>query len=195
MTKQRKERGKSIRLQYKICISGASDTGHCSRDAVEKAEVIGREIARRGIVLVTGATTGIPYWTAKGAKTDGGTVIGFSPASTKSAHLKTYRLPIEYHDSIFFTGADYVGRNLMLTRVADGMIIVCGRIGTINAFTSAFENEKPIGVLEGTGGFADMARNILEQSHRGFGKVIFSRDPADLVEKLEALIKKEEEKH
>ena len=65
------------KLKYKICVSGAAETGHCSKDAFEKAEAVGREIARRDLVLVTGATTGIPYWSAKGAKMAGGLVIGF----------------------------------------------------------------------------------------------------------------------
>ncbi|MBI2406168.1 MAG: hypothetical protein HYV25_01125 [Candidatus Harrisonbacteria bacterium] len=34
--------------RYKICVSGAAETGHCAVDALEKSEEIGREIARRG---------------------------------------------------------------------------------------------------------------------------------------------------
>ena len=75
-------------LRYSICISGASEINHCVPGAVEKAIEIGREIARQGFVLVTGATTGMPYWSAKGAKEAGGTVIGFSPAASKASHQK-----------------------------------------------------------------------------------------------------------
>jgi len=159
---------------------------------LEKAEAMGREIAKRGLVLVTGATTGIPYWAAKGAKLEGGMVIGLSPAASKAAHLKTYHLPVDYHDLIIYTGFEYAGRNLLLTRSADAVITICGRIGTLNEFTIAFEDQKPIGVLEGTGGTADMLRGLLERSHRGPGKVIFSKDPADLLDRLIDLIEKEE---
>lgn len=169
------------KTRYKICVSGAAETGHCSSDALEKAEVIGREIARAGMVLVTGATTGIPYWAAKGAKAEDGLVIGFSPASSEAAHVKVYRLPIDYHDDIVFTGLEYSGRDWLLTRAADAVVIICGRIGTLNEFTAAFEDGKPIGVLEGTGGMADFIREVVLKSHRGPGRIVYSSDPKELL--------------
>ncbi len=183
------------RLKYKICVSGAAETGHCSADTLTKAEEIGREIARRGLVLVTGATTGIPYWAAKGAKAEGGIVIGVSPASSKVQHIKTYRLPIDYHDLIIYTGFEYAGRNLLLTRAADAVITLCGRIGTLNEFTDAFEDQKPQGVLLGTGGTTELLPEIIEKAHRGTGKIVFAREPKELMDKLLDLIENEEVKN
>lgn len=177
-------------LKYKICVSGAAETGHCAADALEKAEQIGRAIAEAGMVLVTGATTGIPYWAAKGAKEAGGIVIGLSPASSEAAHVKTYRLPTDYHDLIVYTGFEYAGRNLLLTRSADGIITICGRMGTLNEFTIAYEDQKPVGVLTDSGGMADSIKEIVEKSHRGPGKVVYHSDPKQLLEKLLALIEK-----
>ncbi len=177
-------------LKFKIGISGAAETGHCAIDAVEKAEIVGREVARSGSILLTGATTGIPYWSAKGAKEEGGLVVGLSPAASEAAHVKTYQLPLDYHDVIIYTGFEYSGRNLLLTRAADAIVLICGRIGTINEFTIAFEDQKPIGVLTGTGGAADMLENIVKQAHRGPGKVIFESDPKRLVAKLISAIEK-----
>lgn len=183
-------------LKYKICVSGAAETGLCSADAIEKAEAVGREIARHGMVLVTGATTGIPYWAAKGAKEAGGMVVGLSPAASEAAHLKTYRLPTDYHDLMIYTGFEYAGRNLLLTRASDAVITICGRIGTIGEFSIAFEDQKINGVLEGTGGAADMLREILERAKRGNGKTVFSRDPKELVVKVLAMIRaRAEENH
>lgn len=178
-------------LKYKICISGAADTGHCAVDAPEKAEELGREIARRGMVLVTGATVGIPYWAAKGAKEEGGIVIGLSPAASEASHSKAYKLPTDYHDLIVYTGFEYSGRNLLLTRSADAIITICGRMGTLNEFTIAFEDNKPIGVLEGTGGTSDEIKNIVSKMHRGPGRVVYSRDIKDLLDKLVAEIEKD----
>lgn len=183
-TKKKEELVRPNFLKYKIGISGAAETGHCAIDAVEKAEAIGREIAKRGMVLVTGATTGIPYWSAKGAKEEGGFVVGLSPAASESAHLKTYRLPLDYHDMIIYTGFEYSGRNLLLTRSVDACIIMCGRIGTLNEFTIAFEDHKPIGILEGTGGAADMIEDLVRKSHRGPGNIVYSKDPRELLDKL-----------
>lgn len=186
---------KDYHLKYKICVSGASETGHCAHDALDKAEAVGREIAKRGLVLVTGATTGIPYWAAKGAKAEGGIVIGISPASSKAQHLKVYRLPVDYHDLIIYTGFEYSGRNLLLTRSADAAIFLCGRIGTLNEFTDAFEDQKPQGVLLGTGGTTDMLQEIIENAHRGPGKVVYSKEPADLIDQVLSLVEAEENRN
>ncbi|MBI3589230.1 MAG: LOG family protein [Candidatus Liptonbacteria bacterium] len=180
--------------RYKICVSGSAESEHCAPDAEEKAEELGRLIAERGMVLVTGATTGLPYWSAKGAKQAGGIVIGFSPAASQAAHIKTYRLPTDYHDLIVYTGFEYSGRNLILTRAADAVITVCGRLGTLNEFTIAFEDQKVQGVLTGTGGLADMAEGLLVESHRGKGKVVFDSNPGKLLDKVVAMIKADEKK-
>ncbi len=178
-------------LKYKICISGAAETGHCTPGALDKAEELGRLIAKRNLVLVTGATTGMPFWAAKGAKEAGGIVIGLSPAASKRAHIKTYHLPTDYHDLIVYTGFDYTGRNLLLTRSADAVITICGRMGTLNEFTIAFEDNKPLGVLTGTGGLADMLEEIVDRAHRGKKDVIFESDPKKLLDKIVDLIDKE----
>ncbi len=179
-------------LKYKICISGAAETDVCAPDAEEKIELLGKMIAERDMIVVTGATTGAPLWAAKGAKGAGGIVIGLSPAATKIHHVKTYRLPLDYHDLIIYTGFDYAGRNLLLTRAADAVITVCGRVGTLNEFTDAFEDQKPQGVLMGLGGTTDMIPEILEKAHRGSGKVVFDTDPKALLDKVVALLKEED---
>ncbi len=183
----------SYQLKYKICVSGSAVTDVATDGTVEKAQELGRLIAERGLILVTGATTGIPYWAAKGAKEAGGFVVGLSPASSKAAHVKSYRLPVDYHDIIVYTGFDYSGRNLLLTRAADAIITVSGRVGTLNEFTIAFEDKKPQGILTGTGGMSDMLQEILTKAHRGTGKTVFESDPKTLLEKVVALIEEEEE--
>ena len=177
--------------KYTICVSGAAATGLCAPDAPKKAQELGREIVKNNCVLVTGATTGIPFYAAKGAKEAGGISIGLSPAFSERDHLKRYKLPIAYQDLIIYTGFDYAGRNLLLTRASDAVIIVCGRIGTLNEFTIAFEDDKPVGILTGTGGTADMVKPIIDKSHRGKGKIVYDSDPARLVKKVLKLIHKE----
>jgi uncharacterized protein (TIGR00725 family) len=182
----------SYHLKYKICISGSAETEYCPPGTIEKATEIGRLIADRGIVLVTGATTGIPYWAAKGAKEAGGTVIGLSPAASKAAHVKSYHLPIDFHDLIIYTGFDYSGRNLLLTRSADAVITIYGRVGTLNEFTIAFEDKKPQGILTGSGGMSDELHELLVKAHRGMGKTVFEPDPKTLLDKVMELVEKEE---
>ena len=177
--------------KLKFCISGAAETGHCAPDALEKAKTLGRMIVESGAVLVTGATTGAPYWGAIGAKEAGGFVIGVSPATSELEHVKKYKLPLDYHDIVIYTGFGYAGRNLLLTRSADAVLVVCGRMGTLNEFTIAFEDEKPIGVLTQTGGIADEIDALLGKAYRGRGHVVFDSDPKTLIEKVTELVRKE----
>lgn len=178
-------------MKYKIAVSGAARVSHCCKRIEEVSKEIGREIARQKFILITGATTGVPYFAAKGCKEKGGFSVGFSPASSEKAHLKTYKLPTDAFDIIVYTGFDYSGRNLLMTNAADGVIVICGRMGTLNEFTVAFEDQKPIGVLEGSGGIADKIRQIAVGPHRGVKKVIYAKEPRKLVKELIKLIKKE----
>ena len=184
--------------KYKICVSGAAETGHCGENAIKKAEELGREIVRHDAVLVEGATTGFPYWAAKGAKEEGGIVVGFSPAKTEKEHIEHYQLPTDYHDLIIYTGFEYSGRNLLLTRSADAVVVGCGRMGTINEFTIAFEDKKPIGILEGEWETDELLKTLIEKSHRAEemkDKIVYSSDPKELLDKLVEIIRREKEKN
>jgi len=181
-------------MAYKIVISGAARVSHCCKDIKEITKEVGREIARQKCILVTGATTGVPYFAALGCKEVGGFSVGFSPATSEAAHVKTYKLPTDVFDVMIYTGADYTGRNLIMTKSADGVIIICGRMGTLHEFATAFEIRKPIAVLEGTGGTADKIRNLIKGPSRVTKRVVFAREPKDLVKKLIKLIDKEKQK-
>lgn len=167
-------------MKYKICVSGSADESVCP-GAAKLAEIVGREVVENNGVMVTGATKGIPYYAALGAKKAGGFSIGISPAANERAHIRKYKLPIDVFDVIVYTGFGYSGRNLLLTRAADAVITICGRMGTLNEFTIAFEDKKPQGVLLGSGGMADMIQDILRDAKRGLGNVYYSTDPIDLV--------------
>ena len=176
--------------QIKICVSGAAETGHCGVDALEKAKELGREIARQGAVLVTGATTGFPLWAAMGAKEVGGISIGFSPASTEKEHVEVYKLPIDYMDLIVYTGFGYPGRDLLLTRSSDAVICGCGRIGTIHEFTIAFEDQKVIGIYEGPWEMGAELEEILEKGHRPNDRIAKGTDPKKMVSDVIDLVHK-----
>jgi hypothetical protein len=175
----------------KICVSGAAETGSCGPHAYELAKELGREIARHDAVIVTGATTGFPLWAAIGAKEVEGTSIGFSPAASEREHVEAFRLPIDYMDLIIYTGFGYSGRDLILTRSSDAVLFGCGRIGTIHEFTIAFEDNKPIGILEGDWLTDETMKTILERSNRTYEKVVFDTNPKRLIEKIIELIKKD----
>lgn len=178
-------------LKHKISVVGSSQSDYCGEEALKLAEKTGREIIRQGGALVSGAMTGVAYWAAKGAKEEKGISIGISPAVSEKEHIENYKLPSDYFDFIIYTGFGYAGRNLLLAMASDAIIIICGRMGTLNTFTAAFETNKPIGVLLGSGGAADMIKEITEKSHRGEGNIIYEKDPKELVRKITGAIARE----
>lgn len=190
-TKNKSDSTDAKMFDIKLCVSGAAETSHFGPDAYEKGKELGREIARHGAAILTGATTGFPYWATLGAKEANGVSIGFSPATNEYEHRNAYRLPTDHIDLMVYTGFGYPGRDLMLTRSCDGILIGCGRIGTIHEFTIAYEDEKPIGVLEGSWKTDEVIKYIMDNSNRVNKKIVFDSDPKRLVEKVIELIHKD----
>jgi uncharacterized protein (TIGR00725 family) len=178
----------------KICVSGAAETGYCGLDAFEKAKELGREVARQGAIITTGATTGFPMYAAMGAKDECGFSIGFSPAANEREHAETYHLPLEFMDVIVYTGFGYSGRDLLLVRSSDAVVVGCGRIGTLNEFSIAFEDRRPIGILEGSWKTDELLRAAIAEAHRPNEKIIFDSDPKAMVERLIEMVQKDKER-
>lgn len=179
--------------RYQLAISGAAD-GPMVNVSKEAAREVGQAIARMGHVTMTGATHGLPYWAAKGAKQAGGISVGVSPAPSLRSHVGKFRLPDDVFDAMIFTGFEYVGRDLVLVRSADAVIIVAGRTGTLHEFAIAFEEKTPIGVLVGSGGVADEVKGIIDMAHKGKGQVVYEENPVILVKKVIDLLKKGDKK-
>jgi uncharacterized protein (TIGR00725 family) len=181
-------------LKIKIGVSGAAETGHCGLHVLDAAKEIGREVIKQGGVLVTGATSGFPLWASIGAKEERGLVVGLSPATSEHEHITAYRLPLDYTDLIIYTGFGFPGRDLLFTRSCDALIVGCGRVGTIHEFTIAFEDGKPIGILEGEWATDEILKEIMDKGNRQSSKVIFDTDPKRLVERVLDLVKKDKDK-
>jgi uncharacterized protein (TIGR00725 family) len=179
------------RQMYKIGVSGSA-ANNCLAGAYAKAREIGRQIALSHAVTVTGDTIGVPHSAAHGAKSAGGMTVGISPAASRQEHLRKYNLPNDEMDIVIYTGFQYSGRNLLFIRACDAVIFVCGRMGTLNEFTIAFEDKKPIGILTETGGIVEELDHILEVAKRGRNKIVFDTDPAKLVKKVLELIEQDD---
>lgn len=179
----------------KIGVSGTADTAPFGLDLFEKAKELGREIALSGSIIVTGATTGFPMYAAMGAKDECGFSIGVSPASTEREHVETYKLPLDYMDVVMYTGFGYSGRDLLFVRSADAMVIGPGRIGTINEFSVAFEDHRPIGILEGSWQTDEILREVVDAAHRPNPFLFFESDPKALVERLIEMVIQNKRQH
>lgn len=176
-----------------ISVSGAAEIAHCGPTVIPIAKEIGREIARQGAQIVTGATSGFPMYAAEGAKEAGGFSFGLSPAASKKEHIETYRLPLKAMDAVVYTGFGFPGRDLMLVRSSDAIVIGCGRIGTIHEFTVAWEANMPMGILVGEWPTDEVIQNIIKNSDRKNDNVIFEKDPKVMITRLIDMVKKKEE--
>lgn len=183
-------------MKYQICISGSSK-GMTVEEGKNLAHAAGRAVARANHTLLTGATMGLPNYSAESYKRAGGVMsLGISPAATKLEHLRKYRLPIKAYDSILYTGLHYVGRDSLLITSADAVISIGGRLGTLHEFTIAMETDTPIGFLQGGGGISTEVMDILHAAGESHShNVVFSDDAEDLVVQLTKLLDKRNKDH
>ena len=182
---------------YQIAISGAA-RGDSVEEGKLLAQAMGEAIAQSGNALMSGATIGLPNYTAEAYKKAGGTMsVGFSPASSKIEHVMKYRLPTTAYDSIIYTGLHYIGRDTLLITSSDAVISIGGRMGTLHEFTIAVESGTPIGFLQGAGGISDEVQTLISLAHplRDGMEVLFSDDPKELIQDLVRLLDKEHSKY
>src|SRR5690349_2889482 len=167
--------------KYQICVSGAAK-GRSVEEGKELAGQIGQALAKAGHSLMTGATIGLPNYSAEAYKANGGVMsMGISPATTKIEHVMKYRLPTEAYDAILYSGLHYVGRDSLLISSSDAVISIGGRLGTLHEFTIAMETDTPIGFLQGAGGISSEIADILHAAGESHSKnVIFSDNAEDL---------------
>jgi uncharacterized protein (TIGR00725 family) len=114
---------------------------------------VGKEIALRKAVLLTGGTSGVMEAVSKGAKAAGGLVIGILPGDKPDAANDYIDIPITTG-----LGSDY--RSLILVHSSDAIIMVGGENGTLGELSAAYLNHRPIVVIEPSGGWAARVRSI-----------------------------------
>jgi uncharacterized protein (TIGR00725 family) len=152
-------------------------------DAVEEmtmlaAYEVGRLVAVRRGVIVTGGLGGVMAAASKGAKEAGGLTIGFLP----SMDVTTAN---PYVDIVFPTGLGQA-RNMITSRGCNAIIMIGGGSGTLNELTIAYSAGRPVVVLRGSGGWSNRIEAALfEQRYvdeRRTVEVTFADDPAEAVD-------------
>jgi uncharacterized protein (TIGR00725 family) len=153
--------------------------------ALKVAEQVGCLIAQRGAILITGGRGGIMEAASRGAHEAGGLVVGLLPGFSKNEANPYVSIPI-------VTGLGEM-RNHLTIRASDAIIMICGSTGTLNEATIAY-GQKPLIVVEGTGGWSDRLRQFLYEGHhfdeRGTAEVFFVSDPEEAVFKAIELAKR-----
>jgi predicted Rossmann-fold nucleotide-binding protein len=180
----------------RLVIGVMAGAGVSPRVVKDRAFEVGREIATRGHVTLSGAAPDLPDDAVRGARSRGGLSIGISPFRTLEAH-EAAGSPADF-DVLQFTSLppalagqnrpNFMGREIDNIVRSDAILIIGGRTGTLGELAIAFEERRPIGVLTGTGGMADIVKDIVAASTRA-GKppgapVLYDKDPQRLVRRL-----------
>ena len=158
--------------------------------AREMARALGREIGKRGYIFINGACPGLPNDALMGAKETHAFTLGISPAFSEYEHINEYLSP-HGHDMIIFTGMGFMERDIINIRSADGVVIVGGGIGSLNEFTIAYDEGRPIGILTNTGGISNHIEHVvIELCQREMPpNLVMDDDPVKLLDKLELVVK------
>jgi uncharacterized protein (TIGR00725 family) len=105
-------------------------------EVLAQAEAVGRELARRGCVLICGGLGGVMEAACRGAQQAGGTTIGVLPGEDRDEANPYVTLPI-------VTGVGRA-RNLIIVLTAEALIAVDGGYGTLSELGFALQYGKPV---------------------------------------------------
>jgi hypothetical protein len=112
---------KDIRKRIRIAVIGGSRAG---RQAQEAAFEVGRLIARAGGIVVCGGLGGVMEAASRGAREEGGLVVGILPGGSPAEANPWVDVPIA-------TGLGYA-RNSLVVMNADAVVAVDGEYGTLS---------------------------------------------------------------
>ena len=120
---------------------------HCTDVAYQAAYQVGLELAKIGVILITGGLGGVMEAASRGAREGGGFVIGIIPQDDKA-------MSNAYCDAVIATGIGFA-RDFVTAYSADAIIVIGGGAGTLIELLAAYQNKTPIVAVKGTGGIAD----------------------------------------
>jgi hypothetical protein len=130
-----------------IAVIGGSDIGP---ETAAMAREVGREVAKRGAVLLCGGLGGVMAAAAHGAQDAGGVSLGILPEGDRR----------QANPYLTYTIATNLGhaRNVLIAHSADALIAVAGSYGTISEAAIALKLGKPVIALEVAWDLAGMWR-------------------------------------
>ena len=122
-----------------IAVIGGSDI---SPETAALAREVGREVAARGAVLLSGGLGGVMAAAAQGAREAGGVSLGILPDGDR-------RRANPYLTYSIATNLGHA-RNVLIAHSADALIAVEGSYGTVSEAAIALKLGKPVVALEVT---------------------------------------------
>lgn len=146
----------------------------------------GVALARGGCNVMTGATTGVPYAAAVGAKDAGGMVVGVSPATSPREHVEQFGKPITATDLVLYSGLTIEGRSPLIMRSVSAAIFIGGEMGTLAEFAAGWLcGCRYMGLLETSGGITANLGAIADSIQTNWGSTIIrGSNPEALVAEI-----------
>jgi uncharacterized protein (TIGR00725 family) len=117
-----------------VCVIGPDDP--CGDDVKAEAEEVGRLLARAGAVVVCGGLGGTMEAAARGAASEGGTVLGILPGPSRADGNPYLTVAVA-------TGMGEM-RNALNVRTSDAVIAVAGEFGTLSEIAFALKTGVPV---------------------------------------------------
>ncbi len=146
--------------------------GQCSAEEAEMAEIVGRELAKRGAIVICGGLGGIMEAVCRGASSEGGLTIGILPGDDPKEANPYVQIPI-------VTGLGHA-RNVAVVRSAQVVIAIDGDYGTLSEIAFALKYGLPVVGLNTW----FLSRNKPEKD-----QIIRAATPIEAVEKALSLAK------
>lgn len=144
----------------------------CDPETASLAEEIGREIAKRGAILICGGLGGVMEAACRGAKSQGGLTVGILPGTSSSDANPYVDIPI-------VTGMGEA-RNVIVVRSANAVIAVDGEYGTLSEIAYALKFGIPV---------IGLKTWELFREGKKVGEIVEAESPKEAVEKAIALAK------
>jgi uncharacterized protein (TIGR00725 family) len=123
-------------LKDKLIFIGVIGGSEVTPPVAKLAEEVGREIARRGAILVCGGMAGVMEAACKGAVSEGGLTIGILPGDSRNTANPYVKIPI-------VTGIGYA-RNVAVVRTCHAVIAIDGSYGTLTEIGYALQAGIPV---------------------------------------------------
>ena len=108
----------------------------CTDEEARTAETVGREIARRGAILVCGGEGGIMEAACRGAVSEGGITVGILPGDNRKTTNPHVLIPV-------VTGLGSA-RNIIVVKSSQAVIAIGGGYGTLSEISFALKNGIPV---------------------------------------------------
>jgi len=144
--------------------------GQCSAKEAVLAEAVGRELAKREVILVCGGLGGVMEAACRGATIESGLTIGILPSDDPATSNPYVQIPVA-------TGVGYA-RNIAVVKSAQAVIAIDGDYGTLSEISYALKSNIPVIGLNTW----SLSRNGQEDK-----SIIEAEDAVDAVEKAISL--------